>query len=79
MGDVVVGGILQETVNDTLLRDESTQEWRRPVHLIHHMIHYLVVTELLIPLDAIKDAKELLLVGRIIVNSKLDLIGSCSV
>ena len=74
IGDVMEGEILQETLNDTLLQDETADEWRRPVHLIHHMIHYRLVTELLIPLNAIEDAQELLLVGRMTLDSKISLV-----
>ena len=63
-GDVLYDGVVQETLNDTLLDDESADSWRRPVHIIYHMVHYRLVSELLIPIDNVEDVEELLLVGR---------------
>ncbi|KAK7688402.1 hypothetical protein QCA50_008775 [Cerrena zonata] len=63
-GDVLVGTSTQETLNDTLLSDPSTNSWRLPTGIIYHMIHYRIVQELLIPLDEIQSARELLCVGR---------------
>ena len=43
MGDVFDGTICQETLNDTLRRDEEANKWRRPVNYISQMIHYRIV------------------------------------
>ncbi|KAK7688378.1 hypothetical protein QCA50_008751 [Cerrena zonata] len=68
-GDVLVGSTVQETVNDTLLSDPSSKSWRRLTNTIHHMIHHRIVSNLLIPLDYVENAKELLLVGRDALNA----------
>ncbi|KAK7688395.1 hypothetical protein QCA50_008768 [Cerrena zonata] len=68
-GDVQVGPIVQETMNDTLLSDPSTKSWRRSTDTIHHMIHHRIVSGLLIPLEYVENAKELLLVGRDTLNA----------
>ena len=68
MGDVFDGTTRQETLNDSLCHDKKADQWRRPVHVIPHMIHYRIVTELLIPIGEVQDARELLLVGRDILN-----------
>ncbi|KAK7688372.1 hypothetical protein QCA50_008745 [Cerrena zonata] len=70
-GDVLVGSTIQETVNDTLLSDSSTESWRRSTDTIHHMIHHRIVSGLLIliPLDYAENAKELLLVGRDVLHA----------
>lgn len=69
-GDVLVGATLQETINDALLSDRNTNSWRRPTGHIHHMIHHRIVAELLIPLNGVENARELLLVGRDVLNSE---------
>ena len=68
MGDVLQDGVVQETFNDTLLDDEDADSWRRPVHIIYHMVHYRLVSELLIPINCVEDAEDLLLVGRDILS-----------
>ncbi|KAK7688397.1 hypothetical protein QCA50_008770 [Cerrena zonata] len=68
-GDVRVGSIVQETMNDTLLSDPNTNTWRRLTDTIRHMIHHRIVSGLLIPLDYAENAKELLLVGRDTLNA----------
>ncbi|KAK7688394.1 hypothetical protein QCA50_008767 [Cerrena zonata] len=68
-GDVRVGSIVQETMNDTLLSDPSTKSWRRSTDTIRHMIHHRIVSGLLIPLEYVENAKELLLVGRDVLNA----------
>ena len=70
MGDVLEDGVVQETLNDTLLDDEDADSWRRPVHIVHHMIHYRLVSELLVPISSVEDVEDLLLVGRDILNGK---------
>ena len=72
-GDVLCGGTVQESLNDTLLDDPETSSWRTPTHIIYHMIHYRLVSELLIPLHMVEDARELLLVGRDILNGEYGL------
>ena len=74
VGDVLYESVVQETFNDTLLDDETADSWRRPVNIIHHMVHYRLVSELLIPVDGVEDAQELLLVGRDILNGENDQI-----
>ena len=77
MGDVLYDDLRQETLNDSLLNDRTADTWRRPVQMIHHMIHYRVVSELLIPIDQVEDAKELFFVTRGILNGML-LHDSCT-
>lgn len=69
-GDILVESNIQETANDSLLSDPSAEGWRRPNDIIYHMIHYRTVAGLLIPFDDVTNTKELLLVGRDILNSK---------
>ncbi|KAK7688393.1 hypothetical protein QCA50_008766 [Cerrena zonata] len=63
-GDVLIGADPQETLNDTLLSDPSTDSWRLPTGIINHMIHYRILQELLIPIDEVENVKELLYAGR---------------
>lgn len=70
-GDVRVGSTVQDTMNDTLLSDPTTKSWRRSTDTIHHMIHHRIVSGLLIPLEYVENAKELLLVGRDVLNSEV--------
>lgn len=71
-GDVLVDSWPQETMNDTLLSEPDTEFWRRPTDVIHHMIHHRIVAEVLIPLERVENAKDLLLVGRDILISKIE-------
>lgn len=69
-GDVLFETATQETLNDTLRFDPSTEPWRWKTNIIHHMVHCRIVSRLLIPLDEVKDARELLSVGRDVLLSE---------
>lgn len=70
-GDVLFETRIQETANDTLLSDPSADSWRRPTLLIQNMVHHRIVSGVLIPLDHLENVRELLLVGRDILNSEI--------
>ncbi|KAK7688371.1 hypothetical protein QCA50_008744 [Cerrena zonata] len=63
-GDVKDGTCFQETTNDTLLSEKTAESWRRPTNITRHLIHLRIILELLIPLEEVENAKDLLLVGR---------------
>ena len=67
-GDIQDGPTLQSTSNDSVYseRNHHTQ----PTKPIHRMVHHRIVSRLLIPLTSVQNAKELLLVGRDVLNSK---------
>ena len=69
-GDILTGASHQSTLNDTMLSDYNDHSWARPTKPIRHMIHHRMVSRLLIPITTIRDARELLLVGRDILNSE---------
>ena len=73
-GDVKTAECVQETVNHTLLSDPRAKSWRRPTDHIRHMIHFRLVSELLIPLESVESAEDLLLVGRDILHSEYPII-----
>ena len=73
-GDVQVGTTTQETLNDTLRFESSAQSWIRPTLIIHHMVHCRIVHRLLIPLGEVKNARELVLVGRDILIGQYALV-----
>ena len=67
-GDVSDGKHIQQTLNDSLISRRRTLVWIRPTAKIQHRIHHRIVSEMLIPLDSIENARELLIVGRDILN-----------
>ena len=69
-GDVCFKTVTQETLNDTLRSDPSAKSWKSRNNIIHHMLHCRIVTKLLIPLGSVRDAQELLSVGRDVLLSK---------
>ena len=73
-GDVKSARCVQETENDTLNDDPEAASWRRLTEDIRHMIHHRIVSGLLIPLENLENAKDLLLVGRDVLCSKSSII-----
>ena len=75
-GDVSVSGIIQETIDDTILAHPEADSWLRPLAngTIQHMIHHRIVSGILIPLDHVKNAKDLLLTGRDVLKSMISLV-----
>ena len=69
-GDILTEALPQSTLNDTMISGHSDYSWARPTKPIRHMIHHRIVSRLLIPITAIRDARELLLVGRDILSSE---------
>ena len=69
-GDILTGVSHQDTLNDTILSGHDDHSWARPTKSIRHMIHHRMVSRILIPITTIRDARELLLVGRDILNSE---------
>ena len=70
-GDILCDAASQDSLNSTVLSDLHDHTWARPTKPIHHMIHHRIVSVLLIPLTSVRNARELLLVGRDILTSKL--------
>ena len=62
-GDIFSDGKRQETRNDLYWIDPDAT-WLRPVTDLRHMIHHRIVQKLLIPLNQVESARELLRVGR---------------
>ena len=62
-GDILSDGKSQETIND-LFSNDPDATWMRPATDIRHMIHHRIVQRLLIPLNQVESARELLRVGR---------------
>ena len=62
-GDILSDGKRQETSNDLYWIDPDAT-WLRPVTDLRHMIHHRIVQRLLIPLNQVESARELLRVGR---------------
>ena len=56
------------TTNDTLFSDPGVDSWVRPTMPVRPMIHHRIVSGLLIPLQYAENAKDLLLVGRDVLN-----------
>ena len=69
-GDILTEASHQDTLNDTMISSHSDHSWARSTRPIRHMIHHRIVSRLLIPITAIRDARELLLVGRDILSSE---------
>ena len=69
-GDILDEGARQGTSNDSLLSDCNASSWARPTKPIRHMVHHRIVSGLLIPLTSVRNARELLLVGRDILTSE---------
>ena len=69
-GDILDEGVHQGTLNDSLLSDCNDSFWARPTKTIRHMVHHRIVSGLLIPLTSVRNARELLLVGRDILTSE---------
>ena len=69
-GDIRDGGALKNTLNDTVA-SERNHARARPNKPIRGMVHHRIVSRLLIPLTSVRNAKELLLVGRDILTSKI--------
>ena len=67
-GDVYFDGTLQQTENDSLLVDPKVA-WRRPTLPIRRMVHHRLVQALLIPLYSDLNERELLRVGRDVLES----------
>ena len=67
-GDIIVDGVVQGTTNDTLFSDPGVDSWVRPTMPVRPMIHHRIVSGLLIPLQYAENAKDLLLVGRDVLN-----------
>ena len=68
-GDIQDGTALQSTLNDSVASERNHRR-AQPKKPIHCMVHHRMVSQLLIPLTSVRNAKELLLVGRDIMNSK---------
>ena len=62
-GDILSDGKSQETIND-LFSNDPDATWMRPATDIRRMIHHRIVQRLLIPLNQVESARELLRVGR---------------
>ena len=69
-GDIRDGDTFQTTLNDTVA-SERNHARARPNKPIRGMVHHRIVSRLLIPLTSVRNAKELLLVGRDILTSKI--------
>ena len=68
-GDIRDGSGLQSTLNDSVLFGND-HSWFRPTKPIRNMVHHRIVSELLIPITSVQNAKELLLVGKDILIGK---------
>ena len=70
-GDVSFNNQVQESTNDSLLSDGMAGSWSWSTTKIRRMIHHRIVSEILIPLECVENAGDLLRVGRDILHGKV--------
>ena len=69
-GDVCFGDDVQQSQNDAILADRRAV-WVRPTSkALRHMVHHRIVQGLLIPLECVDSAKDLVYAGRDILECK---------